>query len=187
MSRINIEGPAIVVIPGSHGKFIYINKENKINSCMTTLSGELISVITRNTIIADSLDSSFAGEIDKAMILRGASLSKKIGLNRSSFSIRILERFTDANQNERANILLGIVLYEDLRAVLKSSYYSKDLKVYICGKDMLKDALTLIFEEDGSFGNVYTVESEILEDLSGYGALCIMEKQKKRGFKVLNH
>lgn len=35
-------------------------------------AGELLHVITHNTILADSLDSDFAGEVDSEMLLAGA-------------------------------------------------------------------------------------------------------------------
>lgn len=181
MNRIAIKVPSLIVIPGSHNKFIFIDEINRISSCITTLSGELISTITSNTIISDALNGSFAKEISKDMVIKGYRLCEKVGLNRSVFSLRILDQFTDYSENEKANMLLGIVLYEDIKAVLNSDFMNSTtiLDVYVCGRDILKDALTLLFKEDGSFKNIYPVESDKLLDLSGYGALYILDKHKE--------
>lgn len=52
----------LLVLPGSHTKFVSVDKEGKIRSCLTTITGELLASITNHTIIADAVGRQFAAE-----------------------------------------------------------------------------------------------------------------------------
>ena len=80
VSRLGITEPAVIVLPGSHSKFVHLDANQRITGCVTTLAGELLHVITHNTILADALDSDFATEVDPEMLLSGARSASSIGL-----------------------------------------------------------------------------------------------------------
>lgn len=54
LASLDIHGPALIVLPGSHSKFVKIDAQDRIEGCVTTLGGELLDVITRHTILANS-------------------------------------------------------------------------------------------------------------------------------------
>ncbi|WP_343619810.1 2-dehydro-3-deoxygalactonokinase, partial [Ralstonia sp.] len=114
VSRLGITEPAVIVLPGSHSKFVHLDADQRITGCVTTLAGELLHVITHNTILADALDSDFATEVDPEMLLSGARSASSIGLGRACFMVRTLGQFTIYERNARANFLLGAVLGADL-------------------------------------------------------------------------
>jgi len=176
LQKLKINGPALIILPGSHSKFVSLNSDNQVTGCVTTLAGELLSVITCNTILANALDNSFAKEISEEFILKGAHYSNKVGLNRTCFTVRILDMFTKYTVNEKANFLLGAVLASDLFAIKNSKALniSPDLPVIIGGSKILKKAFEILIKSDNYFkGNINVVEEEIMKDMAGFGAIVI--------------
>ena len=176
IEQLDIRGPAMLIMPGSHSKFVAIDANNMITGCVTTLSGELLHVITHNTILAGSLDHEFATEINPEMLLAGANLAKKIGLGRACFNVRILDQFTIYQRNDRANFLLGAVLGADLLTLKNSSAIEMlpGTAVIIAGKPILKQALALLVQEDDFFsGKVTVVSDELQAQLAGRGVIAV--------------
>lgn len=177
--RMRLEGAALIILPGSHSKFISVNNEGKITGCLTSVAGELISVITHNTIITNALENSLASEFDEKMIIEGYKNGKKSGLNRSIFSVRIIDQFIDYSVNEKANFLLGAVLSTDLQAIKNSSALkvSEESNVIIGGKNILKDSFECILKEESYFSSIKAVSSNHMADLAGFGSICVAKKR----------
>jgi len=171
--RLHLQGPAVIILPGSHTKFVALDEQNQITGCLTSLAGELLSVITHHTIIANALDKSFASQFDKEMVQKGYETSKRAGLNRTCFTIRILDQFTGLTVNQKANFLLGAVLADDIRALKESCALrvSPDSQIVIAGKDMLRDAFAAVLETDGYFSRVTVADDDHLRDLAGFGVI----------------
>ncbi|PRC92568.1 2-dehydro-3-deoxygalactonokinase [Solimicrobium silvestre] len=176
IDQLGITGPAMLIMPGSHSKFVCIDEKNNIIGCVTTLAGELLYVITHNTILAKSLDSNFAEFINPEMLLAGAHSAQTIGLGRTCFNVRTLDQFTIYQRNDRANFLLGAILGADL-LTLKNSTAIKMMPgtpIIICGKPIMKEALALLIQNDDYFsGKVTIVSNEMQEHLAGYGAIKV--------------
>ncbi|TWT01770.1 2-dehydro-3-deoxygalactonokinase [Planomicrobium sp. CPCC 101079] len=181
IERLNLAGPAVVILPGSHSKFISLDKNNKITGCVTSLAGELISLITKGSILASSLSSSFAKELDKELLIQGFEAGTRYGLTRGSFMVRILDRFTELTDNQKANFLLGVILSDDLKALKNSTAIkvSSDSLIIIAGKEILKDALEVVILEDGFFKNIRKASKEEANHLAGFGALCVSKRSLK--------
>jgi 2-dehydro-3-deoxygalactonokinase len=178
VKRLNIREPAVIVLPGSHSKFVSLDAAQRITGCVTTLAGELLQVITCNTILASSLESSFADDIDREMLLAGARSAKQIGLGRACFSVRALDQFTVYDRNARANFLLGAVLGADLLTLKNSSAIrmSPGTQFVISGKPVLREALALLVQGDDFFsGAVNVVTDEQQAALAGFGAIAIAQ------------
>lgn len=144
--QLGLKGPAVFVLPGSHTKFIKIDGQNRIVASTTTLAGELLGVITNNTILANALGSSFPEKLEDVFLLEGASYVERLGLNRVCFMVRLLDQFTGYSRNEKANFLLGAVLGTDLLSLKysKALEIHRDLPVVIAGKKILKEAFALL-------------------------------------------
>lgn len=170
-----LQGPALIVLPGSHSKFVKIDQLNRIEGCITTIAGELLDIITKNTILASSLHDQFADEIDQNALLLGAKSSMQVGLARSCFSIRVLDMFGDLSINQKANVLLGAVLQEDIQAIKNSKALNltENTKIVVCGKAILRDGFVELIKHDPYFsGEIITIESTE-KPLSLQGALAI--------------
>lgn len=180
LKRLNVEGPALMILPGSHSKFVSVDHQGKITGCLTSLAGELISEITNNTIIASSVNHSLATEFKKNMVIEGYKKGIKVGISRTAFLVRILDQFTGMSVNEKANFLLGAVLSADIMAIKNSRALkvSPASKVIIAGKRIIMNAFEAIIKEDGYFKNVVTVNSKQIDNLAGFGALCIYDKKE---------
>jgi 2-dehydro-3-deoxygalactonokinase len=175
IESLKIKGPAVLILPGSHSKFVSLNKSCKIAGCVTTLAGELLSVITKNTILANALNSSFAERINKELIMAGAGYSRKVGLGRTCFLVRILDQFTEYTIDDKANFLLGAVLENDLYAVKNSSALKADpgQPIIIGGSDILKRAFEILIKNDDHFrGKVYVVDDDSMQDMAGLGSIA---------------
>lgn len=159
LASLDISGPALIILPGSHSKFVKIDASNRIEGCVTTIGGELLDVITRHTILASSLNQQFAQEIDTPALLQGANQCLQTGLSRTCFSVRVLDMFSELTQNQKANVLLGAVLQDDLQAIKHSEAFTvtPDTHVVVCGKDTLKFALATLIDNDPWFNGKITV------------------------------
>ena len=175
IESLKIEGPAVLILPGSHSKFISLNKSRKITGCVTTLAGELLSVITHNTILANALNNSFAEKINEELIIAGADYSRKVGLGRACFLVRIMDQFTGYTFDDKANFLLGAVLENDLYAVKNSSALKVDPKhpVIIGGSEILKRAFEILIKNDDYFrGKLHVIDDKSMQDMAGFGSIA---------------
>ena len=174
--------PYLLVLPGSHTKFVAVDKEGRISGCLTTITGELLSVITNNTLISDAVGHQFADEktYDRDMVLAGSHTASRTGVGRACFSARILNMFVEPDKQRIANYVLGAVLQNDIEAVKNSSALPVDREttVVVSGKNPLRRALMDLFREDGFFDHV---EEFIPEDgfpLSAEGAYLVADLRK---------
>lgn len=149
--------PYLLVLPGSHTKFVSVDREGRITGCLTTITGELLSVITNDTLIADAVGHQFADEehYDKEMVLTGYRTAASTGIGRACFSARILNLFAEPDKQKIANYVLGAVLQNDIDAVRNSSALTVDREttVVVSGKNPLRRALMDLFQEDGFFAD----------------------------------
>lgn len=175
LHAMRVDGPAVLVLPGSHTKFVKVDAEGRITGSVTTISGELLDVLTRNTLIAGSLAHSFADRILPDALLRGAGYGRELGLGRSAFLVRLLDLFGDLDIQGRANLLLGAVLSSDVAALRnsRSLALAGDTPVIVGGKAMLRDAFALLLRSDPFFTGAVTTVPDGLPSVSAIGALEI--------------
>jgi 2-dehydro-3-deoxygalactonokinase len=172
--------PILLVLPGSHMKFVAVNAKGQVTGCLTSISGELLSVITNNTIIADAVDHRFVSPetYDKTYLLAGYRNAAAVGLGRACFSCRILNQFTEKNPDKLANYILGAVLESDVTALKHSAAIraGRDTLMVVAGKEPLQTAIADILKEDGSFGDVQIFEASANIPLSSLGAFLIAKE-----------
>jgi 2-dehydro-3-deoxygalactonokinase len=174
-----VAGPALIVLPGSHTKFVVVDKHQQIASCATTMAGELLDVLTHHTLLANSLDGQFVTVLDGEYLLKGAASCSRVGFARSCFSVRLLDLFLNASHDQKASYLLGATLCSDIQALKNSQALAMtpDMPVVISGKAILQEALAMLISTDPFFtGGVVRVDEDPERPLSGIGALAVMEK-----------
>lgn len=176
LEHVGAKGPALLILPGSHTKFVHVDEKGQVTACVTTLAGELLSVITSGTILASALNRSFATAIDEKMALLGAAEVEAVGLNRTCFSIRILDQFTGLSYDEKASYLAGAVVGTDLMAIKGSRAVGgcRDIPVIIGGTNPLATVFSILIRKDDHFrGGVKAVDDTVMKDISGSGAIMI--------------
>ncbi|MBQ7867532.1 MAG: 2-dehydro-3-deoxygalactonokinase [Clostridia bacterium] len=138
----------VLVLPGSHNKLISIDQNGCLHGCMTTISGELLSVLTHHTILTEAVGGSFVqpDTYDREMMLAGAKACRA-GISRAAFSSRILRTLGGLPQEKVASFLLGTVLTADLDALKAFDVSCSSL--YIAGKEPLQQALCDLFNANG--------------------------------------
>jgi 2-dehydro-3-deoxygalactonokinase len=181
--------PMLLVLPGSHTKFVAVDAAGMITGCLTTITGELLSSITHNTIIADAVGHSFveAKTYDKNMLLLGYDTAKKTGIGRACFSGRILNQFVTKDTTKAANFIFGAVLQNDVTAILNSGavHAGRSTSVIVAGKDPFRQAFIDILNHEGALGQVDTFIPEGGIPLSALGAIAVMEKRFRRDSRRL--
>lgn len=178
MESLQISKPSLIILPGSHTKIIKTNAQKQIVGSITSMTGEILDLLTKKSVLADSVNEHFIDKIDRNCLILGAQTAEKNGLGRTTFTVRLLGMYTDYNRNQRANYLLGAVLANDLVALKKTCAFNveADTPVIIIGKPGLRDALKILIEADTDLSEkVYTEE---IQDLAGRGAIQIAKGRK---------
>ena len=174
--------PYMLVLPGSHTKFVAVNKEGQITGCLTTITGELLASITNDTIIADAVGKQFVNEesYDREMMLKGFDISKYSGIGRACFSARILNMFSIKDKEKLANYILGVCLATDVQAVKNSKALCVDpeMTVIVSGKNPLRKAIVDIMQHDGYFKKVQEYIPNSMFPLSAIGAYLVADRMK---------
>ncbi len=169
--------PYLLVLPGSHMKFVSADAQGRIVGCLTSISGELLASITNDTIIADAVGRSFVSDesYDAEFVSLGAREAAAVGLGRACFSARILSQFPKTPPEKLANFILGAVLCGDLTALHGCKWLGvgRDTEVIVAGKGPLRRAMAQLLEADGLFRSVHTYDGAGKPPLSALGALAV--------------
>ena len=172
--------PYLLVLPGSHTKFVATDSRGRITGCLTTITGELLDCITNHTVIADAVGRRFASEedYDRDMVLRGFDTAKRTGLGRGAFAARILNQFAEKDKGKIALFLLGAALASDVQSLRCSAALrlSEDVPVIVSGKGILRRAIADILEHDGFFRQVEQYIPDPTMPLSAIGSFLVTEQ-----------
>lgn len=175
LDEINSSEPLLIILPGSHNKFIEVSNGTIIN-LLTTMSGEIYDAMTRCTILRASVNDRFADKIDKKFLQLGNKIGRKYGLNQGSFVLRGLDLAEELTINEKANYLLGLVLSGDIASLEKNGYLEKYRKIIIAGGNIIAKGLYELLDELKLENELQVI---ISNELATKGALKIWEESKK--------
>lgn len=149
-AHVRPEKDMMLILPGSHNKFISIRADGTICGCMTSISGELIDALTYHTILSDSVERAFlSAEAYQPELMLAGARACDAGLGRSAFMARIMRTLGDFTADDARNFLLGAVLRMDLDALEHFSAFSKEQTLVVAGKAPLAQALCDLFEAYG--------------------------------------
>ncbi|GKV64835.1 MULTISPECIES: 2-dehydro-3-deoxygalactonokinase [unclassified Sporosarcina] len=162
LNQLDLSGKGILVLPGSHTKFVMVDQNRTLTSCLSTLAGETLMAIQKETILSDSISPELVQSIDESMLLKGFNAAETYGLTRSFYHIRLLELFADSSDNQRANYYAGAVIHEDLKSLL--SHASQDIEwVVVGGSDPLRSLFTVLLKHVGKRWNVIEASDSQVE------------------------
>lgn len=187
IGRYGTGTPMLLVLPGSHMKFVAVDRQGRITGCLTSISGELLNSITTDTILADAVGHQFvtADSYDPQWVLLGGQTAKRCGLGRACFSGRILSLFATEDHSKIANFVLGACLASDVRAIVNSTALSctPDTMVVVAGKAPLQQAIAELLRAEGCFRQVVTDTQTEDIPLSAQGALQIAGLRREQHIK----
>lgn len=170
------QGYRILVLPGSHNKYIAVDAAGRICGCFTTLAGELLRALTLDSILAGSLANGFAAEFEAAAFLRGADWGRQTGVGHGAFLCRICDLFAHYSPLQAQNYLLGLLLSDDLAALEKDPLFAPALAdkrtcFMVAGRSVMQQAYGCLLERAGF--QVKAAPAELQGTLSGKGALAL--------------
>ena len=177
LAQLSPQGPAVIVLPGSHNKYISLDGKQRVLGCMTTLTGELLHSLTLDTILASSVQRGFASCFDAEAFTRGVHYRENSGLGHAAFMARILDLFEHYTAEQAQNYLLGILLEDDLLSLQGSHIFNglDQAHFIIAGKAVMQQAYAALFGAHG--WNVQLVGPEQQQNLSGLGAISLAKKR----------
>ena len=100
---------------GSHNKAILM-QDGRITASCTTLSGELLSAVTCETILRSSVPTDPPETLLEAEVLRGAQDAASGGLTRALFQTRLLTTLSGWSAAQAWSYLYGMTAAQDILA-----------------------------------------------------------------------
>jgi 2-dehydro-3-deoxygalactonokinase len=139
--------PFLYISTGSHTKFLAVDREGRIDWSLTTLSGELLLALQRETILAELIDLE-APPTDLAALEEGARFVERAGLSRALFGARLLNRMRGVSVSFCSDFLHGAVAGADLLSLRRAAESQGGLpdRVAIGGQGTLGDAYRHLLE-----------------------------------------
>ena len=128
-----VQRPGIVLNLGSHWKAIRLDKGGRIQSSVTSLSGELIHVTQQNTILSSSVAQERPQQFSKEWIEAGMAEERRSGLGRALFCTRLLDLAKQATAGDCLAFVVGAFIASDLDALMAGGVLNRNINVAIVG------------------------------------------------------
>ena len=162
--------PALYILPGSHSKHISVEKSGSITDIKTMMSGELFAAVIQNTILKNSTDFEHAHIEEKSLKL-GFEFCRSHGINSALFKTRILQNIFDATKEDCFSYLLGVILYNEIIEIIKSSH---SLIVIGC-QTHFKQAISILLNSYCDNKKIITLSDNTVANSVAIGAVSIYE------------
>ena len=177
MDQLQPGRECVVVLPGSHSKFIAIDKEHRIKGCMTSMTGELYALLVANSILSGATDKVYAGKANynKAQCLKGYKTAKESSVGRAAFLTRILKNFAGISNVEATNYLLGVVLSNDISILENNTFFTGSSQmplIVLSGKEPFRQGLYDILSSECPEREVEILEPKC-ENMSAKGCFLL--------------
>jgi 2-dehydro-3-deoxygalactonokinase len=177
LKQFDVSGKGLMVLPGSHTKFVAVDENKSLSYCISTLGGETLLALQKETILSSSLDKKLVESIDHEMLEAGFEAAKQHGLTRSFYHIRLLHLFTQLDENQRANYFVGSVIYNDLQALFQSIDELEEIKwIIIGGTNPLRKAFTHLLRYVNKGWEIIEAKDQQVDYSLVYGANEIISK-----------
>ncbi|MGH2662378.1 MAG: 2-dehydro-3-deoxygalactonokinase [Actinomycetota bacterium] len=150
LSLGSVDPPILYLSAGSHTKFVGVDLRGRIGWSMTTLSGELLWALHRETILSELVDPT--GDLrDVGAVEEGARLAERAGISRALFAARLLNRVHGMGPDTCSAFVHGAVAGTDLLSLRTALRAHSDppTRVVIAGGSALAQAYRhLLGKED---------------------------------------
>jgi 2-dehydro-3-deoxygalactonokinase len=172
LSVAKVELPLLYVSVGSHTKFVWVDADSRIAWSVTTLSGELLWALHRETILADLVDPE-GRPADVDAVDEGARVAESAGLSRALFTARLLNRIGGASPETCSAFVYGAIARVDLRALEIALPAGAGMeRIVLSGHGPLLDAYRHLLIS-AKVGSIEAIE----EPLGAIGARTLYERR----------
>ena len=165
-------GECVFVLPGSHSKLIYTDREGRITRFSTTLTGEMIAALSEGTILKDAVSLS-CEKLDTPSLDDGFLYARERGLNEALFKTRILKNLFGRGEEECYSFFLGAVLADEINTIISSPATT----VVIGGRAQIKKATAHLCQKH-SDKKVIAISDEAVAASTAKGIVRIFEYGK---------
>lgn len=164
----------LYVLPGSHSKLIYVDRDHRISEFSTELTGEMIHAIANHTILSSAVDLSQSAE-DPVYLQKGYLYAGEHGMNAALFQVRPLKRHAHISDAQAFSFFIGAVLAPEIDNIIKSPAE----RVVIGGKPQLREPTSMLLRMNCA-KQTETVPEQVAEHATVYGAVRIYEASVKQ-------
>jgi 2-dehydro-3-deoxygalactonokinase len=131
---------------GSHWKRITTDSDGRITGSRSSLGGELVQVVKSATVIAEAVPEVWPARLAPDAIARGQDVSRRVGLPRALFELRLDQLAGSTSQEYRLGMLVGAVIGADLTDWPATSHVGRWA---VAGAALLADAWAAALEARG--------------------------------------
>jgi len=183
--------PAMVVVLSSHTKYIYIDKEKKVHSSLTTVSGQIYEAIVKETSIGKSIkeneDRKDSDYFDENIIDTAYDSVKNAGFLRTLMMPRFMEVLLKTKWYERELFFNASIAADDLITLNEFKILNLSLNcdfVLVGQENRCKILAYLLKKYYAITGNIKSIyNEEDISQLSIKGAITIAQKAGYLGEK----
>lgn len=165
------EADCLYVLPGSHNKLIAVDKDGKICSIRTMLTGEMLAALSQHTILKAAVDMG-SSQLQENPLLQGYACCEKLGMNEALFKVRVIKNLFAGTNDAVYSYFLGIVLQGDIKNILACDVK----KIIIGGQSKMQDALARLLKNKTSLPVICADEQQVRDSVVR-GAVRIYEYQ----------
>lgn len=167
---------AVILLPGSHLKTVFLNADGVAGDFRTSLSGELLRAVAENTILREKLMGVYPKMPDRDRLLAGCTCAAERGVNEALFKVRIRQKFCTDTSEQLFSFLLGAVLCADVERLRKDG---RGRRVLVGGSNPLRFAYAFLLRECAGLA-AEEIPEAISEYAAAYGAEQIALALEKR-------
>lgn len=167
---------AVIFLPGSHLKTVFLNADGVAVDFRTSLSGELLRAVAENTILREKLMGVYPKNPDRDRLLAGCTCAAERGVNEALFKVRIRQKFCTDTSEQLFAFLLGAVLCADVERLRRDG---RGRRILVGGSDPLRFAYAFLLRECAGLA-AEEIPEAISEYAAAYGAEQIALALEKR-------
>lgn len=182
IDEFNIDRPTIYISPGSHTKYVFLDKNSNIVECATTITGELAFAIIDSTILASSLPDDLLVTIDKEYIQLGLEYVKQYGFTKSLFQVRTMDILGETTKIQRMNFLVAAICYNDIYSIGDELI---DRDIVIGGLEVISELYKNIIRLMGYKNTIYTLNKKSVGRVGALGAIKLYNQYITRDNCIL--
>ena len=169
-------GEGLMVLPGSHTKFVFVEENGTLKKSYTTLAGELLKAVQSETILSGSLKEELIESFISRYFDEGFTSCEKVGVTRALFHVRLLDLQGKVNANERANYMAGVLFHEDWKALkLALSKLDRLDWVMVGGSSPLRELFVYLLQKLEQDCEIRELDEKSSDMAAFHGALEVIK------------
>jgi 2-dehydro-3-deoxygalactonokinase len=147
-ARLMTPGASLLNL-GSHWKLVATNPRGQVAWSVTSLSGEMIHAVRKETVLASALPDGALSDLDHGALAAGRAEARRAGLPRALFCVRLMELDGRSSPSARLSFLLGAFISVEVDGLRGSGALDPAVPVMIAGGEKVGGAWAEVLEGEG--------------------------------------